>query len=44
MYVPWKFPTKILIRSAQLWINHSGRCPSEPKLRVSLPRITEDYG
>ena len=27
-YVPWKFPTKILTRSAQSWIIRSGRCSS----------------
>jgi len=27
-YVPWKFPMKILTRSAQSWIMRSGRCSS----------------
>ena len=27
-YVPWKFLTKIITRSAQLWIRRSGRCSS----------------
>ena len=26
LYVPWKFPTKISFRSAQLWILLDGRC------------------
>ena len=35
LYVPWKFPTKISFKSAQLWIALNDRCSNHARAELA---------